>query len=179
MAVGFGAARLLAGARPEGRTASTAMYHATVWGLTALALAMMFAAARSAPQLRRPAGPAALPRRVARAAAWCAVGALPWLGLFVLARRVPLRLVWLWVPDAFLALVAAAAAGAVVVVLRLLRAVRSGGAGGAPGAYRERKDGAQTGQIRQRISGGAGADSYRFGMDGGPYREGGRTWYVS
>jgi Beta-lactamase class C and other penicillin binding proteins len=129
MEVGFGAARLLAGASPGGRSASAAPYHATVWGLTALALAMTCAAVRAARLLRRPARPVARRRRVAVTVAWCALGALPGIGLLVLACQVPLRQVWLWAPDGLIALAVAAAAGAVTAVPRLARAARSGGAG--------------------------------------------------
>lgn len=151
MEVGFGAARLLAGAPPAARSASAARYHATVWGLTALALAMMLAAVRSALLLRRPAGPVALPRRVAAAAAWYALGALPWIGLLALAAQVPLRQVWTWVPDAFLSLATAAAAGAVIIVLRLAQAARARGTGTAPpGTCRETVKRPGSGGVRAR-----------------------------
>jgi CubicO group peptidase (beta-lactamase class C family) len=130
MEVGFGAARLLAGATaPDGR-ASAAPYLIAVWGVTGVAVALALAVARTVLLLRRPHPAVSPPRRVAATVGWWGVGLLPGIGLLVLGGRVPLRQVWTWTPDVFLALCAAAAAGAVLVVLRLVAAVRPRGDGG-------------------------------------------------
>ncbi|WP_423835064.1 serine hydrolase domain-containing protein [Streptomyces manipurensis] len=117
MQVGFGAARILAGGAAPTGAPSAAPYHATVWGLTALALALLAAAFRSVALLRRPA-----PRRVARTVLWCLAGALPWIALVAALALVGPRALWIWIPDAFIALSTAAAAGTATIALRLTAA---------------------------------------------------------
>ncbi|RSN49012.1 serine hydrolase domain-containing protein [Actinomadura sp. WAC 06369] len=117
MQVGFGAARILAGGEP-GDTPSATVHHATVWGLTALALALLLATARSVAVARRPR-----PSRRATAA-WCLAGLAPSLLLAGVVTLIDLRRLWAWVPDATLALCVAAAAGAATALLRTVRALR-------------------------------------------------------
>ncbi|QFG22969.1 serine hydrolase [Actinomadura sp. WMMB 499] len=112
MESGFGAARLLAGGEP-GDAPSAAVHHATVWGVTALALALLLAAARSVAVVRRPARPPVT-------LAWCAAGLVPW-GLAAAVQSVMgVRHLWSWVPDAALALGAAVLAGTATMAVRLV-----------------------------------------------------------
>lgn len=123
MQVGFGAARVLAGASP-GDSASATTYYAMVWGLTTLALTLLLAAVRSTLLLRRPRWTAPTQRRVALTTLWCLAGALPWIALALLADTISPGQLWTWVPDAFIAVAVAAVAGAALIVLRLIRALR-------------------------------------------------------
>ncbi|GAA2107836.1 hypothetical protein GCM10009780_61370 [Actinomadura alba] len=125
MEVGFGAARLLAGGGPPVGGASASGYHVTVWSVTALAMALILAAGRSALLLRRPAVPASLPRRVTVTAAWTLAGSLPWIALARLVGRMGTHRLATWVPDTFIAMCVAATAGAAVVALRLTIALRT------------------------------------------------------
>ncbi|GAB2971995.1 hypothetical protein GCM10023080_039980 [Streptomyces pseudoechinosporeus] len=126
MQVGFGAARVLADGRtPPADTASASSYYMIVWGVTAVAAALILAAGRSALLLRRPATPATALRRTTLTALWCLVGALPWIALAQLAGRMSLGQLMTWVPDAFIAVSVAAAAGAATIGLRLVLAIRS------------------------------------------------------
>ncbi|MFE1902273.1 serine hydrolase domain-containing protein [Streptomyces gardneri] len=130
MEVGFGAARILAGGAAPTDAPSTATYHATVWGLTALALTLLAGALRSAWLLRR----RPVPRRIVL---WCLAGALPWIAMAAALTLVGPRALWTWTPDAFIALCAATAAGTATIALRLTTAyVGRGGArpAGLPGA---------------------------------------------
>lgn len=122
MQVGFVAARLLAGGRPADAPPATG-HHLTVWGLTALAVALLLAAGRSAFLLRRPATATARGRLVAATAGWVAVGALP--AAAMAAQAGMLRPMLIWVPDAFAAACAAAVGGVATAALRLLLAVRA------------------------------------------------------
>jgi len=129
MQVGFGAARILAGGVPSAAP-SASTYHLAVWGATALALALVAAAIRSALLLRRPAPPSPL-RRITAAAAWVLAGALPWLAVAFLLDWMGAGHLWNWLPDLSVALYTATAAGTVTAVLRLVRLIRSGAASGA------------------------------------------------
>lgn len=120
MQAGFGATRILAGGRPADAP-SASVHHLTVWGLTALALALLVAAGRSAFLLRRPA--ATRGRLVAVTSAWVIVGALPAAAMATQAGM--LRPALTWVPDAFVALCAAAVGGAATAALRLALAIRT------------------------------------------------------
>ncbi|GAA4205390.1 hypothetical protein GCM10022252_65900 [Streptosporangium oxazolinicum] len=120
--VGFGAVRLLAGDRaPAGTSAST--YHVTIWGITALALALILAAGRSALLLRHPVTPR---RRTTVTAAWILFGVLPGIAAAWLIAELGLHPLRNWLPDVFVALCVAVAAGAVTVALRLALALRAG-----------------------------------------------------
>lgn len=68
MQVGFGAARILADGRTPTNSRPAAGYHAAVWGVTALAPALIVAAGRSALLLRRPVASVVRLRRFASAA---------------------------------------------------------------------------------------------------------------
>ncbi|MEU8304410.1 serine hydrolase domain-containing protein [Actinomadura sp. NPDC048955] len=120
MQVGFGAARMLAGAEP-GDAPSASGYLLAVWGLTAVGLALVVAAGRSVLLLRRPAS---APPRIAATAAWTVVGASPLLALVALGGVGQLRPLLTWAPDAFVAACATACAGTVLAALRLTLAVR-------------------------------------------------------
>lgn len=134
MQVGFGAARILAGAEPP-EEAGAAVHHAVVWGTTALAVLMLAAAVRSAVLVVRP--PALPPRRrVVPAVLWAVAGALPGAGLAAVVGVTGARLPMVWVPDAWAAMVAAASAGALVVVLRGVLAFRRSGAAPTAGPGR-------------------------------------------
>ncbi|MEU5980014.1 serine hydrolase domain-containing protein [Streptomyces sp. NPDC047315] len=122
MEVGFGAARMLAGApRPDGSPSAT-VHHLTVWTTTALAVLLLAATTRSLLLLRRPAhGPGRGPARRhgwLPTALWCLLAALPLVALWLLARAMPLGQAWTWVPDATVALYVAAAAGVALLVVR-------------------------------------------------------------
>lgn len=129
MQVGFGAARILAGAPAPTDPPSTWTYDATVWGLTALALVLLAATVRSALLLRRSATavPASLVRRIAGTTAWVLLGALPGVLLAMAAKFMGAGQLLTWTPDIFVALCVAAGAGASVAVLRIARAFRSTG----------------------------------------------------
>ncbi|WP_346768415.1 serine hydrolase domain-containing protein [Streptomyces sp. R301] len=118
MQVGFGAARILAGGAAPAGAPSAATYHATVWGLTALALVLLAETVPSGRLLRR--RPAR--RRIAPTALWCLAGGLPWIVMAAACALIGPRALWAWTPDAFLALCAAVAAGTAVIVLRLAAA---------------------------------------------------------
>nr|BFE38212.1 hypothetical protein GCM10010200_104630 [Actinomadura rugatobispora] len=124
MHVGFGAARLLAGGRPDGAP-SASTYYLTVGATTALAVAMLLAAGRSALLLRRPAPPASRLRRTVLTGAWVLAGALPWIIAAPIVVPIGPRQSWTWIPDAFAAICVAATAGAMTVILRLTLAFRS------------------------------------------------------
>ncbi|MFE7094390.1 serine hydrolase domain-containing protein [Streptomyces erythrochromogenes] len=124
MQVGFGAARILAGGTAPTDAPSAAPYHATVWSLTALALALLAAAFHSARLLRR--RPA--PRRITPTVLWCLAGCLPWGAMAGALALVGPRALWAWAPDAFIALGAAVAAGTATVALRLTAAYTGRGA---------------------------------------------------
>ncbi|MFV2175566.1 serine hydrolase domain-containing protein [Actinomadura sp. LOL_016] len=111
MKVGFGAARVLAGAEPGDAPYAT-VHHATVWGVTALALALVLATARSIAVLRRP-------NRLAATVAWCAAGLVPWLLTGGVLTVLDARRLWAWIPDATLALGVAVLAGTATIALRL------------------------------------------------------------
>lgn len=123
MQVGFGAARLLAGGTAPS-SASASSYYLTVWGTTALALALIAATGRSALLLRRPAAPASALRRITVTAAWSLAGALPCIASAWLAHRMGLHVLMNWLPDFFIALTAATIAGAATMALRLTLALR-------------------------------------------------------
>ncbi|MFF2779518.1 serine hydrolase domain-containing protein [Streptomyces sp. NPDC058052] len=120
MDVGFGAARMLAGGTAA-ESPSAMPYHATVWGLTVLALVLLAEVLHAYRLLRRGDG-----RRIAPAVLWCLAGAAPSAALVAALVLVGPGALWTWTPDAFTALCAAAVAGAAVVGLRL-GAVRGGG----------------------------------------------------
>lgn len=122
MQVGFGAARILAGGEPGGMPSAT-VHHATVWGTTALALALLLATARSIAVVRRPRPS----RRVAATAAWCLAGLAPALLLAGVLTLMDLRRLWAWVPDATIVLCVAVAAGVATAILCTVRAVRPDG----------------------------------------------------
>ncbi|MBE1531261.1 serine hydrolase domain-containing protein [Actinomadura algeriensis] len=119
MAVGFGAARVLAGGEP-GDVPSAATHHAAVWGVTALAAGLLLATGRSIAVLRRPAGR----RRVAATVGWCLAGAVPLLIAAAVLTLIDARRLMAWVPDATVALGVAVAAGAATIALRLARSLR-------------------------------------------------------
>ena len=123
MQVGFGAARLLAGGGRPAESPSASVHHLTVWGLTAVAVALLVAAARTALLLRRPSTATARGRLAAVTAVWVTAGALP--AAAMAARAGMLRPMLIWVPDAFAAVCAAAVGGAATAVLRLALAVRA------------------------------------------------------
>ncbi|WP_017624010.1 serine hydrolase domain-containing protein [Nocardiopsis chromatogenes] len=126
MQVGFGAARILAGAEPP-EEAGSAVHHAVVWGTTGLAVLMLAAAVRAAVLVVRP--PAIPPRpRAGRAVLWAVVGAFPGAVLAAVVGVTGARLPMAWVPDAWAAMVVAASAGALLVVLRGVLAFRWSGA---------------------------------------------------
>ncbi|MFI2224821.1 serine hydrolase domain-containing protein [Streptomyces fradiae] len=125
MQAGFGAARILAGGAPDGAS-STGVYHATVWGLTALAVVLLAETVHSFRLLRRE-GPR---RRTVPTVLWCLAGAGPLAVLVAALAFVGSGALWTWTPDAFTALCAAAAAGSIVITLRL------GGVRGARGLRR-------------------------------------------
>jgi CubicO group peptidase (beta-lactamase class C family) len=118
MRVGFGAARILAGARP-GAEPSALPYLLTVWGVTGLAAALIVAAVRSALLLRRPSP------RLAVTVMWALAGALPVAAVAALAGLNDMKAALIWVPDAVIALWTAAAAGTAVAALRIAQAVRA------------------------------------------------------
>ncbi|MFD8973811.1 serine hydrolase domain-containing protein [Streptomyces sp. NPDC059593] len=118
MEVGFGAARILAGGTAPTDAPSAATYHATVWGLTALALALLTGTIHSARLLRR----RPTPRRVVPTVLWCLAGALPWIAMAAALILIGPRALWTWTPDAFIALCTATAAGTATIALRLTTA---------------------------------------------------------
>ncbi|TDC57233.1 class A beta-lactamase-related serine hydrolase [Actinomadura sp. KC345] len=122
MQAGFGAAALLAGGTP-GDGPSASGYLLAVWGTTALALAFLLAAGRSALLLRRPA-PAGRPSRVVTAA-WSLTGALPVAAWVVLTTWMGMDVLTTWTPDVLIAASAAAAAGAATTLCRLVRATHT------------------------------------------------------
>ncbi|MFF6790739.1 serine hydrolase domain-containing protein [Streptomyces filamentosus] len=125
MQVGFGAARVLAGGTAPADAPSAAAYHATVWGLSALALVLLAGTFRSVrPLRRRPPG-----RRVLPTVLWCLAGALPWVLLAASFALVGPRALWAWTPDVLVALCVAAVAGTAVVALRLMTAYGGRGRG--------------------------------------------------
>ncbi|MFF8837519.1 serine hydrolase domain-containing protein [Streptomyces sp. NPDC015130] len=113
MEVGFGAARILAGGT-AGEAPSATAYYATVWGLTALALALLTESLHSFHLLRRGGS-----RRIAPAVLWCLVGAAPTAALAAALAFVGPRTLWTWTPDASTAVCAAAVAGTAVIALRI------------------------------------------------------------
>ncbi|MEU9606449.1 serine hydrolase domain-containing protein [Streptomyces sp. NPDC048057] len=122
MQVGFGAARMLAGApRPDADSPSATVHHLTVWTTTSLAVLLLAATTRALLLLRRPAHR----HRWLPTALWCLLGALPLVALAALARAMPLTQAWSWVPDATLALYVASAAGAALSAVRLWLTLRS------------------------------------------------------
>lgn len=124
MQVGFNAARMLAGGHPPDDGATAATYHLSIWSITVLALAMIFAAGRSGLLLRGAAMPASRRRHAVVTTAWCLTGALPCIAV-ILIGQTGLSLLRIWTPDGFTAVCVAAAAGAATLVLRLtLAAIR-------------------------------------------------------
>ncbi|MFI6284432.1 hypothetical protein ACIBCM_06690 [Streptomyces sp. NPDC051018] len=124
MQVGFGAARILAGAPAPADSPSTRLYDVTVWGTTALAVLMLAAAVRSALLLRRTPVPVSAVRRIAGTAVWVLAGALPGTLIAMAVKFTGTGQLLTWVPDSFIALCVAAGAGALVIVLRIVRAIR-------------------------------------------------------
>ncbi|MDX2297451.1 MULTISPECIES: serine hydrolase domain-containing protein [Streptomyces] len=122
MQVGFGAARILAGG-VAGDAPSAAVYHATVWGLTALAVVLLAETLPAYRLLRR----GAAPRRLAPSVLWSLAGAAPVVTLVAALALVGSRALWTWAPDAFTALCAAAVAGSAVTTLRGVAAHRRTG----------------------------------------------------
>ncbi|MEU3268105.1 serine hydrolase domain-containing protein [Streptomyces bacillaris] len=118
MEVGFGAARILAGGTAPTDPPSASTYHATVWGLTALALTLLAGTFHSARLLRR----RPLPRRIVPTVLWCLAGALPWTAMAAALALIGPKALWTWTPDAFIALCTAAAAGTATIALRLTTA---------------------------------------------------------
>ncbi|MEU8773424.1 serine hydrolase domain-containing protein [Streptomyces sp. NPDC048606] len=120
MDVGFGAARVLAGGTP-GEPPSAAGYHATVWGLTAVALVLLAEALHALRLLRRGGS-----RRVAPAVLWSLAGAAPPAVLVAALAFVGPGALWTWTPDAYTTLCVATVAGTAVIALRLggVRATR-------------------------------------------------------
>ncbi|WP_129839859.1 serine hydrolase domain-containing protein [Streptomyces sp. RFCAC02] len=125
MAVAFGAARIVAGGDAPADAPSALLHHASVWGVTGLALALTLAAGRSLVLLRRPARPTGPGRRAVVTASWGLLGALPCAALAVLAATDRLGFLRIWVPDLHIALWTAAVAGAVTATLRLALAIRA------------------------------------------------------
>ncbi|MGV9775069.1 serine hydrolase domain-containing protein [Streptosporangium sp. NPDC003464] len=124
MHVGFGAARLLAGQRP-GDAPSATVYHLALATSTALAVALILAAGRSALLLRRPAAkPVSRLRRVTTTSAWMAAGLLPCAVVAAMAAQVGIGQMRTWLPDVSAALCVAALAGAALILLRLTLARR-------------------------------------------------------
>ncbi|OLT13693.1 hypothetical protein BJF79_19975 [Actinomadura sp. CNU-125] len=116
MKIGFGAARVLAGAEADDAPFAT-VHHATVWGTTALALALVLTTARSIAVVRRPRSS----RRVRAIAAWSLAGLVPWLLLAGVLTVLDARRLWAWVPDATIALFTAVLAGTATAILRAVR----------------------------------------------------------
>ncbi|WP_110946039.1 serine hydrolase domain-containing protein [Streptomyces avicenniae] len=125
MAVGFGAARMLAGGTAPTDGASVSPYDLAIWGTTALALAMVVAACRSALLLRRRVVPSSVLRRTTSTVLWFLAGAAPCAGLLVVIDRVGLGQMTTWLPDVTVAAGVAAVAGAVTAVLRLVLVTRA------------------------------------------------------
>lgn len=121
--VGFGAARILAGGAAPIDDPSTLLYGVTVWGVTALALLLLVAVARSALLMRR-AAPVSLGRRIVGTSAWVLFGALPGTLLAMVMKFTGAGRAVAWVPDAFIALCVAAGAGVLVIALRVALAIR-------------------------------------------------------
>ncbi|TRV75191.1 beta-lactamase family protein [Streptomyces sp. 130] len=130
MEVGFGAARILAGGATPTDAPSAATYHATVWGVTALALALLAGAFHAARLLRR----RPVPRRVVPTVLWCLAGALPGIAMAAALALIGPNALWVWIPDVFIALCTATAAGAATIALRLAAACRSRGGARRPAA---------------------------------------------
>ncbi|MBA0050136.1 class A beta-lactamase-related serine hydrolase [Streptomyces sp. AJS327] len=125
MRIGFDAARILAGGqRPSTEDPLASDYHLTIWGLTALALALLLAAARAALLLRRPPSRGSAWRRVVPTALWCLPAALPGTALLLSRYMSPSQL-HAWLPDVAIALWVATGAGAATIVLRVVLAIRS------------------------------------------------------
>ncbi|WP_017541635.1 serine hydrolase domain-containing protein [Nocardiopsis halophila] len=124
MQVGFGAARILAGAEPSVDAGSAPLHRAVVWCSTALAVLMVVAAVRSLVLLRRPAGTASAWRRAVPAALVALAGALPGAAVAAVVATVGAAIPLVWVPDAWIALLVATAAGAVTVVAVIAGAAR-------------------------------------------------------
>ncbi|MFF6772299.1 hypothetical protein ACFY8W_01905 [Streptomyces sp. NPDC012637] len=118
---GFGAARILAGGTAPTDAPSAAVYHATIWGLTVLALGLLLQAFHSVRLLRRPA-----PLRTTPTALWSLAGTLPAVLLTTALALVGPRALWMWTPDAFAALCGATVAGAAVTALRVALACTRG-----------------------------------------------------
>ncbi|MFI8514074.1 serine hydrolase domain-containing protein [Streptomyces sp. NPDC085460] len=114
MDVGFRAARLLAGGTAT-EPPSAAAYHATVWGVTALALVLLAEAVHS---FRLPRRGGARRSRVPTVL-WCLAGAVPPAALGGALALMGPGALWTWTPDSFTALCAASAAGVAVIALRL------------------------------------------------------------
>ncbi|GAB3206995.1 hypothetical protein GCM10027294_11820 [Marinactinospora endophytica] len=124
MEVGFGAARILAGGGAPADAPSASAHHAAVWGTTALAVAMVLAALRSALLLRRPAAPLPLRRRLTSTVAWCVAGVLPWAAPALTTGLMGPGRLATWVPDLAVSVGAAVAAGTATALLRIALAVR-------------------------------------------------------
>ncbi|MET8508280.1 serine hydrolase domain-containing protein [Streptomyces sp. NPDC004787] len=120
MQVGFGAARILAGGTVPTDTPSAVTYHGTVWGLTALALALLAGTVHAARRLRR----RSVPGRVVPMVLWCLAGVLPWIAMAAALVLIGPRALWAWTPDAFIALGTATAAGTTTIALELAGAAR-------------------------------------------------------
>ncbi|MER6916675.1 serine hydrolase domain-containing protein [Streptomyces sp. NPDC000594] len=131
MEVGFGAARILTGGTADGTDGpSAAVHHLVVWGTTGVAAALLVAAVRAGLLLRRPR----TGRRYGAVATalWCLAAALPWTVVALVADRIGLGQLLIWVPDAAWALGAATAAGTATALLRLILVVRGRTAGAPP-----------------------------------------------
>ncbi|MDV5147345.1 serine hydrolase domain-containing protein [Streptomyces sp. SBC-4] len=143
MEVGFGAARILAGGTAPTDAPSAATYHATVWGLTALALTLLAGTFQSARLLRR----RPVPRRIVPTVLWCLASALPWIAMATALTLIGPRALWTWTPDAFIALCTATAAGTATIALRLTTAyVGRGGARRPASPGRVRSEGTGSGR---------------------------------
>ncbi len=114
MEVGFGAARILAGAAAADAPAATP-YYATVGALTALAVLLLAGSAHAYRLLVRPA---ARRPRTASALLWSLVGVTPVVALVAALASMGAGPLWTWTPDAFMALCVAAVAGVAVTALR-------------------------------------------------------------
>ncbi|MEE1737622.1 serine hydrolase [Streptomyces sp. BE147] len=133
MQVGFGAARILGTGATPTSSPSAAVYYATVWGTTALAMTLLLAVAWQVGLLRRPVTAGSRPRRAAATALWCLAGAAPVAASVSAVALIGPDQLMNWVPDTFVAVCVAAAAGATTLALRLTLTIRSWRAGRLPG----------------------------------------------